>query len=321
MSKIYIVLGYSLYHSYIDDIFLTSNDSIDKLKEILEDANEYHPNVKLIYEIGKSISFLDLQIKNDNGHIRTSVHHKDAAEPYVVPFQSDHPCHIFENIIRGALFRASRHSSTLNKFNQQPLFIKLMLLYNGYHTYSIVECFYLSFLFSSYPVRYIHYHFPNILKQLSVISTSISTMIYDENEYIQLRNQILNQPTTTEHASASQIASQMDCNDSHASFEPLVKSKLIKRQKQDYSLYPEIIHYNHEQRYAYYKSRLHHIWNETFDRRPITNNRLIVGTRNHKNLQHEVLTNNIESNRTTKIKNVQATRALTNRHHMKRRHF
>ncbi|CAF3441883.1 unnamed protein product, partial [Rotaria socialis] len=36
-----------LYGRYIDDIFLTSNDSIQNLTKMLEDANAYHPNIKL----------------------------------------------------------------------------------------------------------------------------------------------------------------------------------------------------------------------------------------------------------------------------------
>jgi hypothetical protein len=119
-------------HRYIDDIFLTSNDSIEKLHEMLKSANERHPNIKLIYEINSTVSFLDVQIKKQHDHLITSVYHKPAAEPYVVPFQSDHPRQIFANIIRGALLRAVRYSSTLEEFNHERRAIKLMLLYNGY---------------------------------------------------------------------------------------------------------------------------------------------------------------------------------------------
>ena len=112
---------------------MTSNDSTEKLVQMLDDANEYHPNIKLTYQIGNSIPFLDLQMTNQNGNMITSVHHKDAAEPYVVPFQSDHPRHIFENIIRVALLRAFRYSSNLKEFNQERRAIKLKLLYNGYN--------------------------------------------------------------------------------------------------------------------------------------------------------------------------------------------
>ncbi len=63
-----------------------------------------------------------------------SVHHKEATEPYVVPFKSDHPRHIFRNIVQGALLRAFRYSTTLQEFNKERRYIKLMLLYNGYIT-------------------------------------------------------------------------------------------------------------------------------------------------------------------------------------------
>jgi len=57
---------------------------------MLEDAKHYHPNIKFNYEIGFCVSFLDLQIKNQEGILITSVHHKKVAEPYLVPFKSDH---------------------------------------------------------------------------------------------------------------------------------------------------------------------------------------------------------------------------------------
>jgi len=59
------------------------------------------------------------------------VHHKEAAEPYIILFKSDHPRHVFTNIIDGALVRAVRYSSTLPAFDQERSSIKLMLFYNG----------------------------------------------------------------------------------------------------------------------------------------------------------------------------------------------
>ena len=49
----------------------------------------------------------------------TSVHHEEAAEPYVVPFRSDHPRHVFINIIGCALLCALRYSSTLEEFRYE----------------------------------------------------------------------------------------------------------------------------------------------------------------------------------------------------------
>ena len=82
--------------------------------------------------IDNPIPFLDVQIKKIGNDLITSVYHKEAAEPYVVPFQSDHPRHVFVNIIECALLRAIRYSSTLQEFNHERRAIKLMLLYNGF---------------------------------------------------------------------------------------------------------------------------------------------------------------------------------------------
>ena len=99
---------------------------------MLTSANRRHPNIKLTSTIDNPTSFLDVHVKNMGHNLITSVHHKEAAEPYVVPFRSDHPRHVFVNIIECALLRALRYSSTLEEFNHERRRIKLMLLYNGF---------------------------------------------------------------------------------------------------------------------------------------------------------------------------------------------
>ena len=98
---------------------------------MLETANKRHSNIKLTYEIHSIVSFLDVCIEKEANHLATSVYHKSASEPYVVPFKSDHPRHVFANIIQTAHLRAVRYSSTLELFNQEKRAIQLMLLYNG----------------------------------------------------------------------------------------------------------------------------------------------------------------------------------------------
>jgi hypothetical protein len=101
------------------------------MNTILDEANRRHSNIKLVRQIGASVTFLDVLIKNEDGQLSTSVHHKEAAEPFVLPFLSDHPRHTFGNIVHGALCRAVRYSSTMQAFNQERRAIKLTLLYNG----------------------------------------------------------------------------------------------------------------------------------------------------------------------------------------------
>ncbi|CAF4750370.1 unnamed protein product [Rotaria socialis] len=196
-----------LYGRYIDDIFLTSNDSTESLRDMLENANKYHVNIKLTHEIGSCVSFLDVQINNQDGNLITSVYHKEASEPYIVPFKSDHPRHIFENIITTSLLRAIRYFSTLQAFNHEIRALKLMLLYN------------------SFPSRYIRHYLKKFFQQLSATSISILPMIHDENEYVLLRTKLLSKPTASEHARASRIATTLDNKRQNITVDPLVHTK------------------------------------------------------------------------------------------------
>jgi hypothetical protein len=76
-------------------------------------------------------AYENLFIENKNGTLVTSVFHKQAAEPYIVPFKSDHPRQIFKNVIDGALMRAVQYSSKPSAFHNERRRIKLMFLYNG----------------------------------------------------------------------------------------------------------------------------------------------------------------------------------------------
>ena len=132
-SKYFYFNSCQSFCRYIDDIFFTSNDSLEMIDRMLDKVNQFHSNIKLVRQIGKSTSFLDVSIENNNGVLATSVYHKEMSEPYILPFKSDHPRHIFKNIINAALMRAIRYSSTLSTFNTERRTIKLTLLYNGYH--------------------------------------------------------------------------------------------------------------------------------------------------------------------------------------------
>ncbi|CAF1447446.1 unnamed protein product, partial [Rotaria sordida] len=92
--------------TYIDDIFMTWNKSETELKNLLEQANTWYPNIKLEYQISQSSPFLDILLTNNNGILSTVVYHKLAAELYVVPFLSDHSRHTFVNVIQTTLARA-----------------------------------------------------------------------------------------------------------------------------------------------------------------------------------------------------------------------
>ena len=58
---------------------------MDAINQILDEAKHFHPNIKTVRQIGRSVPFLDVMIENKNGLLATSVYHKEAAEPYVMP--------------------------------------------------------------------------------------------------------------------------------------------------------------------------------------------------------------------------------------------
>ena len=58
----YLNSNLSIFCRYIDDIFFTSNESLETTHQMLDEANQFHPNIKLIRQIGKSISFRDVFI-------------------------------------------------------------------------------------------------------------------------------------------------------------------------------------------------------------------------------------------------------------------
>lgn len=116
---------------YIDDIFFTSNESETTVKEWLDTANLFHPNIKLTYTIGRTTSFLDILVNNNNGILESRVYHKPSAEPAILSFLSDHPRHIFRNVIQTILMRAIRYSSSFKTFNVERRIIRLTLLYNS----------------------------------------------------------------------------------------------------------------------------------------------------------------------------------------------
>ena len=102
---------------------MTWNKSEQELRKRLDEANTWHPNIKLDYQIGKSLPFVDVFLTNQNGILSTSIYHKPSAEPYIVPFISDHPRHVFANTIQGALARVVRYSSTSEAFDHERRYI------------------------------------------------------------------------------------------------------------------------------------------------------------------------------------------------------
>ncbi|CAM4972748.1 unnamed protein product, partial [Rotaria socialis] len=267
-----------IYGRYIDDIFFTSNDSLESTDQILDEANNFHPNIKLVRQIGRSVPFLDVFIQNSKGVLKTSMYHKEAAEPYVVPFGSDHPDHVFRNTVDTAITKAVRYSTTLSQFEEEIRQMKLMFLYNGY------------------PPRHIDRQLTTLFsKYLSIYF--ILPMLNNSDDFDYLRHQLLTTSTdkiynrTVKSSTTDQTS---DKNMQNQLVQPTDNNEITKSK----SL---IIHKRHEQRLTQNQYHIQGLWMRTFHGTDVTNTALIFGTCLNRNLKQELMPKMIKSKRRAAI--------------------
>jgi hypothetical protein len=123
---------FGLYFRYIDDLFVIINWPKRHLLQQIDRWNKFDENITLKANISNQVNFLDLQIKNQDGNLITSVYHKPSHEPYYLPFNSIHPLHIKKNIPFMMLLRAIRYCSTLQGHLDERGELKMDLLVNNY---------------------------------------------------------------------------------------------------------------------------------------------------------------------------------------------
>lgn len=126
---------------YIDDIFLTTNLSVDDITIEREKAKHKDVNIDIDNQIRLSADFVDVQVDNDNGQLITKIFYKPSAEPYIVPYSSDHPRHVHRNVPYAALLRAARLCSSVHDFGMERIRIDLTLLLNDYPPHFISKQF------------------------------------------------------------------------------------------------------------------------------------------------------------------------------------
>ncbi|CAF1349824.1 unnamed protein product [Adineta steineri] len=121
-----------IYGRYIDDIFMTTNQSLDDIRIVLEKAKHKDINIEIECTIASTVNYLDVITTNEEGQLKTTVYHKPTAEPYYLPYRSDHPHKYHRNIPYSALTRAARLCSNVHDFNLERLRIEMSLLLGQY---------------------------------------------------------------------------------------------------------------------------------------------------------------------------------------------
>ncbi|CAF1214217.1 unnamed protein product [Rotaria sordida] len=155
---------HEIYDQYIDDLFMTTNLSKEEILQQLNETMKTDSNIKITITINQSLEYLDATIENNNGQLITTIYHKSAWEPYILPYESDHPRHMHANIIYTMLVRAARLCSSVENFDMERLSAEMILLVNGY------------------PPKFIQHHFKNFFLQYDAINvcTELNSEAYQK---------------------------------------------------------------------------------------------------------------------------------------------
>lgn len=145
-----------------------------------------------------------------------------------------------------------------------------------------------SFSFS-YPTKYIYRRFMKFFEKYPITSTSIIPMILDENEFLLIRHQLIDQTSIPEHQRAARLVQMFDYNKIPMNIDPLVEEKLLQRKEKGNAM---ILHYTFEKRYSHIGRSIHQIWDDTLQNTSFDQMKLISGTRNHPNLSKELIRRN-----------------------------
>ncbi|CAF1052990.1 unnamed protein product [Rotaria sordida] len=163
---------------------MTTNEPYDVITAVLQQAQNRNVNIKINPTISNSVNFLDITITNMNGQLRTSIYHKPTADPYYLPYKSDHPHSIHRNILYIALVRAARLCSNLHDFHRERLRIHVSLLLNNYQPHFISNHFQRFFQVHKAAVLY-KYFDENICSQLHLQLLYQTSMREFEEQAIQ----------------------------------------------------------------------------------------------------------------------------------------
>ena len=102
-----------LWLRYIGDIFFVWTHGEETLTQFLNELNNFHSNLKLIYETSSgTVNFLDLNVSLKNGAIDTDLYIKPTYSHQYLYYQCSNPLHIKTSITYSQTLWVSRICSS-----------------------------------------------------------------------------------------------------------------------------------------------------------------------------------------------------------------
>ena len=144
--------------------------------------------------------------------------------------------------------------------------------------------------FFSYPTSFIDQQFNKFFNEF-IYTTSILSFIENEQQFLLLRHEILDQPTPQQSQAASRaIMADVDNDQTDITAETTSQETIKKIQKKPINFADRLfLHYTHEKRFQPFKRSMHQVYENVFKHTPAMDLKLVVGNRNRRDAKHELI--------------------------------
>ena len=126
------VVRHILHSRCLNELFLTWNESKDRLHDVLTTLNRPDPPLRMAITMGDTINYLDVNMSHTDGDLKIQVAHDLDIEPYALPYVFGHPRHQYSSLPRTALMRAVRCCADVSRFANELEDLRLSFEYNGF---------------------------------------------------------------------------------------------------------------------------------------------------------------------------------------------
>src|SRR3984885_9104393 len=117
-----------IYRRFRDDIFILTRHTQDQIMPFLESMNSMHPNIKIEFQIGNELSFLDTLVKVSTNNLQTSIYYKPTDSHSYLLYTSNHPRSTKDAIPYSQFLRLRRICSDDQDFRAQCATMRQFML-------------------------------------------------------------------------------------------------------------------------------------------------------------------------------------------------
>ena len=135
---------------------MTWNESAETLRDKLNQIHTQYPHLNLTILIGKTIQYLDAELSQTDGTLRTDVAKNVDTEPYSLPFVFGHRRNKFQTLLRASLIRAARCCANVLDFASEWEDLQLSFQYNRFSSDFII--YQIQSFLEEFQVDHLHIH-------------------------------------------------------------------------------------------------------------------------------------------------------------------